>query len=227
MLIKNNIEENTKKRLSDSVMDQLIHMISTMNPGDRIPSETALAEQFSVGRSTIRECLKVLSYRKIIVRLNEGSFVAKNAPDFLVDSLELILDLKTGNINELVELREYLESIVVRLAARRATEEDILQLERNNWHFSEPGIDALERQKRDLEFHNQLSKCANNTILAELLNSVRMTIIKSLEKDPAPAIMVDKGNTYHKKIIEAIKKHEENEAMQMMEAYLMEADYTS
>ena len=53
--------------LSDAVVEKLETMISTMKPGERLPTEKELAEAFSVGRSTIRESMKVLSDRKSVV----------------------------------------------------------------------------------------------------------------------------------------------------------------
>ena len=46
--------------LSDTIIEKLEEMIAGMKPGDRLPTEMELSEMFSVGRSTIRESMKVL-----------------------------------------------------------------------------------------------------------------------------------------------------------------------
>lgn len=53
--------------LTDTVMEKLEEMITSMKPGERLPTENELAEQFSVGRSTIRESMKVLAARRMVV----------------------------------------------------------------------------------------------------------------------------------------------------------------
>ena len=100
---------SSKGCLTDTVIQKLENMIAGMKPGDRLPTESALAEQFAVGRSTIRESLKVLSYGKRIVRTNEGTFVAESTSDHLVDPLNFIVNMDVGNVLELIELREMLE----------------------------------------------------------------------------------------------------------------------
>ena len=55
---------STRVSLSDAIVEKLEEMIATMKPGDRLPTEMELADQFSVGRSTIRESMKVLTAKK-------------------------------------------------------------------------------------------------------------------------------------------------------------------
>ena len=80
-----------KIRLSDTVMKELEAIILNMKPGDKLPTEMELAERFSVGRSTIRECMKVFSARKMIVRRNEGTFVSSQVKECLVDPLNILV----------------------------------------------------------------------------------------------------------------------------------------
>ena len=95
-----------KIRLSDTVMKELEAIILNMKPGDKLPTEMELAERFSVGRSTIRECMKVFSARKMIVRRNEGTFVSSQVKECLVDPLNILVSMDIGNLTELIELAE-------------------------------------------------------------------------------------------------------------------------
>ena len=68
--------KNKKETLSDTVSRKLEDMITTqMKAGNRLPTEMVLAEMYSVGRSTIRESLKALSSKGLIVRKKDGTFV--------------------------------------------------------------------------------------------------------------------------------------------------------
>ncbi|MBQ9931451.1 MAG: FadR family transcriptional regulator [Firmicutes bacterium] len=218
---------SSKGCLTDTVIQKLENMIADMNPGDRLPTESTLAEQFAVGRSTIRESLKVLSYNKRIVRTNEGTFVAESSADHLVDPLNFIVNMDVGNVLELIELREMLELLVVRMAVRRASEEDITALEKCDWMFREPGLDRDERRQRDFAFHNQLAKCGGNAIVGQLLNAVRQVIAKQMEEDPLPEPVNAAGGVLHEKIISAIRERDESEAVRAMEEYLLVVDYNA
>lgn len=95
----------SRVNLSDTVVEKLEAMISTMKPGERLPTEKELSERFSVGRSTIRESMKVLSARRMVVRRNEGTFVGDAVKGCLVDPLKLIINMQPdSDINALIEL---------------------------------------------------------------------------------------------------------------------------
>lgn len=214
-----------RTNLTDALMADLEKLILNMEPGEKLPTENELTERYGVGRSTIREVLKVLSYKKLIVRRNEGTFVAEKISDCLVDPLNLIINMSISNVEELIELRELLEVMILKLAVRRATDEDIANLERSNWLITEPGLTPVQQQERDFDFHNELAKCAKNSMIAELLKSARQVIIQNIEDTPPfPTALEDEGLELHRQIICAIKNRDEDAAIRLMEEYLLAMD---
>ena len=199
-----------KIRLSDTVMKELEAIILNMKPGDKLPTEMELAERFSVGRSTIRECMKVFSARKMIVRRNEGTFVSSQVKECLVDPLNILVSMDIGNLTELIELREILETEAVKLAVQRATDE---------------GISPDEMQSRDFEFHNALAMASGNSILTELIKAIRKVIAGKLEDSTEALPISGEGSLLHKKIIRAVKERNLEEALEAMEEYLIITDY--
>lgn len=135
----------TRVSLSDTIIEKLEEMIMTMRPGDRLPTEMELSEMFSVGRSTIRESMKVLTAKKMVVRRNEGTFVADAVNGCLVDPLSMIINMTNCNINSLLEVREILEISAIEMAAQRATQSDVSELERANWLMLEPGLSPEQK----------------------------------------------------------------------------------
>lgn len=216
-----------KKSLSDAIIPKLESMIKEMNAGERLPTETMLAKQFSVGRSTIRESLKILAYKKLIVRRNEGTFVAEGNPSPLNEHLGMALNLDVANLTELIELREILEIAIIRLAVNRATSEDILEIERLNWLLSEPGAPSEQMQQRDMEFHDTIARTTGNETLAALLHVVRQLVTSSVERPVLPQEVVDESVEMHERLIRTLKDHDEEGAVQVMEEYLMSMDYES
>ena len=206
--------------LSDAVVEKLETMISTMKPGKRLPTEKELAEAFSVGRSTIRESMKVLSARRMVVRRNEGTFVGDAVKGCLVDPLNLIISMQAGgDVNSLIELREILELSTIRLACQRATPDDIVELERARWMMDEPGLSTEERQKRDINFHNTIAKVAGNPVIEELLGSLRLVIAKNVETRNDEVILVNGTRNFHKEMVDAIGEQNPQRAYQIMTEY--------
>lgn len=211
---------NGKVRLSDTVVEKLEKMIATMSPGERLPTEMELSELFSVGRSTIREGMKVLTAKKMVVRRNEGTFVTDAVNGCLVDPLNMIINMTDCDINSLIEVREILEVSAVEMAAQRATEEDITELERANWMMNEPGLSDRERQKRDIEFHNCIAKISGNLVLAELLGALRTVIVQNVETRDGDVLYICEGRSnYHDEMILAIAEQDASKARRIMEEY--------
>ena len=206
--------------LSDDIFMKLEKMIiDQLKPGDKIPTEMELAEYFGVGRSTIRESMKLLSARGLIVRRNEGTFVSESVNECLIGPLNLLINMEIGNVQNLIELRELLELGTIRIAARRATDTILEEMERLNWQMQEPGASALALQERDIEFHNTIAKATGNVVLMELLNAMRQVIVKNLENPEAALPFVKDSFAFHQQLIDAMRDHDEEKAYHTMEQY--------
>lgn len=206
--------------LSDAVVEKLEAMIATMQPGERLPTEKELSEQFSVGRSTIRESMKVLSAKRMVVRRNEGTFVGNAVKGCLIDPLNLIISMQAGgDVNSLIELREILELSTIRMACQRATPDDIIQLERALWMYGEPGLSREERQKRDISFHNTIAKVAGNPVIEELLGSLRLVIAQNVESPDDQIGLITGTRDFHREMVNAIAEQNADQATEIMTAY--------
>jgi DNA-binding FadR family transcriptional regulator len=119
------------------VADQLRSLIVSgrLGPGDRLPSEAELSEMFGVSRSTVREALRALSSRDLVVTTRGstgGTFVAHVQPSAVADYLETSIGLMSGHhlsVTEILEARELLEVPAAGLAAERCTEDRARELQ--------------------------------------------------------------------------------------------------
>lgn len=211
---------NGRVSLSDTVVEKLEKMIATMSPGERLPTEMELSELFSVGRSTIRESMKVLTARKMVVRRNEGTFVTDAVNGCLIDPLNMIINMTDCDINSLIEVREILELSAIEIAAQRATEADITELERANWLMNEPGLSKEERQQRDIDFHSSIAKITGNVVIAELLSALRAVIAQNVETKNGSVLHVYPGGSeHHQEMIAAIAAQDPAKARARMAEY--------
>ena len=97
-----------------------------MQPNDKLPTVEELANNFSVGRSTIREALKVLSAQNIIVvKQGAGTFISENQG---ISRDPLGLEYISGDINIIFDMVTYVlifEPEMAAMAAQFATRKDI------------------------------------------------------------------------------------------------------
>lgn len=150
-----------KKNLVEGVLKELEWMIvEQMNPGDKLPSEMELAERFNVGRSTIRESMTALTAKKLVVKRKEGTFVSEHVNECLIDPLNIMIHMEVGEIKDLMQIREILELGTIRLAAEKADEETILNMERLDWQMNEPALRRRLCRNEILNFIQRLRKQA-------------------------------------------------------------------
>src|SRR3989442_9857964 len=116
-------------RLSDKVADLLLEtiVVRRLAPGERLPSERELGEQFGVSRTVIREAVRALAAKGVIdVRTGSGLRVAAVDSSNVSESMSLFLrGSSTLDYPRVHEVRAMLEVEVAGLAADRATDEDI------------------------------------------------------------------------------------------------------
>lgn len=175
-----------KQIKSESVVQQIIDAFTEeitngeLRPGDKIPTETELAEKFGVGRNSVREAVKILVYMGVLeIRRAEGTYVCEGFQECMIDPMVfgIILDNSKDGKN-LMELREIMEAGVIQLAMRNADEQEFKELARKlNLLKAEIdlGSDNIEYIfEADNDFHTQISQMGHNPLLTKLENIVRV-----------------------------------------------------
>ena len=169
-----------------------------LRPGDRLPAERLLAEQFGVSRNTLREALRALENAGLL-RLQKGAsggaFVRESTGDAIITGLRDMFHLGAIAPEHLTEARVLIESIAVRVACERATAEDIEALNAN--------IAAAERARRDkinfydqaaihLDFHRILARATKNPVMLivmEALLDVMQHFIRAIGQQRNPWVL--------------------------------------
>lgn len=162
-------------RVSDQIASQIRRLIleSKIKPGDRLAKETELAAKFGVSRASVREALSVLESEGIVERRkNGGTFFRKYSLNKVLDSFEFPRKLDHEVFEDLVEVREKLELQIVELAAKRATELDILRLERTLELMQEDIETGGNGIEADILFHQCLAVATQNQVLAGVAQSI-------------------------------------------------------
>lgn len=146
----------------------------SIEPGTRLPPERQLASTLGVGRSAVREALAALEILGIVdVRPGSGTYLRGNASELLPQTLSWGLMLGEPRTVELIEVRGALEIYAARLAASRISDEALARL---GTHVADmrASIDDLKAfVEADLQFHLELAQAIDNTVLLDLLQSIR------------------------------------------------------
>jgi GntR family transcriptional repressor for pyruvate dehydrogenase complex len=221
------------KTASSSVADQIKEMIlqGHLQPGDRLPSERDFAETFGVSRATIREALRSLSAIGMIsIRQGDGSFVEQFKIEGLLEPLATLfqLDGAEDELESFSEVREILEVEMVALAAERASETDIENINR--------ALEAMVEEVRsggigdvaDADFHLAIAKSCKNPLLVKLMEVVA-NLMKCTYQASRKQLFLDQKslaeiyNTHHD-VLKAIETRNPKEAKKRMRNHLRQVN---
>lgn len=163
-------------RTADEVVQQIETLIleGVLRAGDRLPGERELARQFDVSRPILRDALKAVEARGLIVtRHGGGTHVADVVGQvFAKPVAELIVSHAKAKVDYL-EYRREMEGMAAEYAARRVTEDDRALLARimARMEDAHSRADFAEEAEIDIEFHNAIGECAHNIVLLHTLRS--------------------------------------------------------
>jgi len=212
----NNIERIKRKNISDEVYEQLLKNISEQVwlPGSQLPSENDLAAMFGVSRVSVRTAIQKLTALGLLEAKNgEGTFVKRlNATMYLTPLLPMFV-LKCQDIIEVLELRMGIEIISCRLAAERATPEDIEMLEKifEQWKQSNQAKDVYKFASDDLDFHICIAKISRNSMIEHVLTTLKQPILIHLT-EMIKRIGFELNVDMHYNIVQAIKEKDSEAA---------------
>lgn len=211
--------------LTEEIIKRLVNLIldEGLKPGDKLPSERELIARFSVGRSSLREAVKILSAIGVVeVSVGEGMFVGRGDLSLITQPLTLGLLMGDRSRNELIEARRVMEVELAGLAAERATEDEI-QAIGNRLEAMRTSQDKPERYSRaDLEFHLAIAGAAHNYLLYNLLHTLRHILGALITKAVVDldANHMPQSFRVHVPIYEAIRARDPKTARRAMAAHL-------
>ncbi|MCB1474506.1 MAG: FadR family transcriptional regulator [Rhodobiaceae bacterium] len=167
------------RRAFEEICDQIRGEIQAGNlvPGDRLPSERDLAEQFQVSRSTVREAFRTLEISGVVT-LHKGSkggaVLQRGDNQPITQTMHDLLMLGSISLQDFTEARVCIQKEIIELACERATDEDYDAIEQNIARTSEISLaDRLEeRTELTIEFYSLLARASKNSAMAILMSAI-------------------------------------------------------
>ena len=169
-----------QRRLSDDIVERIETMIleGNLRPGERLPAERALAEEFGVSRPSLREAIQKLVARGLLTsRHGGGTFVSDALGSAFRDPMIELLGRNPEAQRDLMEFRHTLEGSCAYYAALRATEPDRERLkiafERVQDSYLRQGrISRTEEGHNDALFHLAIAEASHNAVLLHTIRSL-------------------------------------------------------
>lgn len=215
------------KKVTDVVYKQLVSLIATgrLKPGERLPSERAMASEMGVSRQSIREAIHRARAEGLLeVRQGGGTFVISSVKANFMPPLSILLEGQAENIFEFLEIRRLLEAWCAEKAAVQATRQDLKKMKELLARMSEvkPPEDAWE--KADLEFHSAIAAATHNVIAMHLMKGLEESFHAYFRMKQFTTSSEAKEDllNQHKEIFDAIREGDGQKAKEKM---LLHLDY--
>lgn len=214
------------KRLSDSVADDILTMISIekrFGPGEKLPNENELSEELHISRTTLREAIRILATNGILeIRRGKGTYVKSDVSIKSNGELEALSAIK-ANMKDLYEIRLIFEPEAAYYATMRASEEEIKRILTLGKRIEEEIANNENRTEEERAFHKAIAKATHNEFINKLMpviyQAIDKGVILSKEKERAVAATLHD----HKMIMDFMEAGNAEGARNAMRIHILHA----
>jgi len=207
--------------ITSKVANYLRNLILTnkLKSGFFFPREDIFCVELGIGRSTLREAYKVLEIEGLITRTKRGTYINDESEFFSFNPLTAV---KLSDINDLIEFRAMVEAELAGLAAERATDEQIENLQQLLASMHSHRHDLAMLTFYDMQFHLEIANASHNNLLITTMHSVMKVFTKAIYD----AFHVDteaniqQALQYHENILFSIQQGDKAMARNVMRSHV-------
>lgn len=214
-----NLQGNASDLLADKIRT---HIISGEIPAGYIfPNETIFCEQLGVSRSTLREAYKALESTGFIRRVKRFGTIVNDFSD-ISKAAPLGTSLIMSDIDELLEFRVMIEAELARLAALRASEENINSMKEALENMKKSGSDLADLTQHDTRFHMEIAKASGNRLLMSTMENAKDVFQTGIYRafQRKTKTNVENALYFHEQILDAIIHKDSDGAYTMMRRHI-------
>lgn len=185
--------EVQQNKVSLDIISQIREAIlsGTLNPGDRLPPEKELVNNFGVSKHTLREAiraLEVLGFLEIRKGAGGGPVVLEVDMKTARESIANFLYFQNVSVQDLSEVRKVIEPHLARLAAERLSPEDLEDLESTHRACLETLASGANTYAQEIAFHRILARASGNPVfmlIQDFVNSLLADSKRHLRPGPS------------------------------------------
>ncbi|HQV29047.1 MAG TPA: FadR/GntR family transcriptional regulator [Thermoflexales bacterium] len=215
-----------RETLSEQAAEQLSAWMDArgMRPGDVLPSQAELADQFGVSRTVVREAMRALAGRGVLDVVNgKGAVLKPLNSESLAAYFTRSLRFEEVALVEMMEVRCGLEMRAASLAAERRSEADVTRMRAI---VSDMGLYLRQVDKHaelDLQLHLAIAGASRNRMLLHMIESIRESVLLAMETGMVKRASDDdrrRMQAEHETIVAAIQHHHPEAARQRMAEHI-------
>ncbi|PSL00379.1 GntR family transcriptional repressor for pyruvate dehydrogenase complex [Haloactinopolyspora alba] len=221
----------SRTTLADQVAKELITRIERdgLRPGDEIPPESELAQEFGVNRLVVREAVRTLVAREILIS-SQGrpSRVSVPSARVFAEMLDFRVAQQSLDLDDLLETRRLIECELARLAAERVNR-GVVSIDSASEILDQMAESAGDRERfveLDVRFHALIAEASGATFLQLILSSLESVLLRARRSTYATRERRNEGHdaavTAHGHILRAVRAGQPAEAAAAMEEHLRE-----
>lgn len=189
-------------------------------PGDLLPSEAELTEQFGISRNVVREAIRLLQskgFLEIRRGKNGGAYISEFKPTTITENLSDLIRVGYVTIEHLTHARTYLEPEIMRLAAQNAKPQDLLEIEKLLDEYDRT-TDNDKRRRLNCDFHRRIGEACGNPLFSILMNSI-MDFTERFIETINPTLDIVHRQEEHREIFTALKNRQPEKASSLAQKH--------
>ena len=231
------IQPTPERRLKrpDDIAERIkdLMVAQSLKPGDRLPGERNLMEQFQASKSTVREALKALDTQGLIRSRSGpggGVFVAELSGGRAMELLGNYFFFRQPSIGDIYTVRVELEPELAASVVERLSEDDFRRLQNTMRLYEKPPADRGEEYRQrlaELDFHSELAELSPNPILGFVCGFMQnllrnLTICKQIYGTPNPELR-EAALHYQVRLLRALRANDADAARSIMREHMLAA----
>jgi GntR family transcriptional repressor for pyruvate dehydrogenase complex len=219
----------TDQKIFQQISEQIRELILSgiLKPGNKLPSEKELSNQFNTGRTVVREALRTLEQSGLIcVKRGSlgGAFIKDPGTSVLTRSISDLINIGNVTLRELIDARLGIEKVILGFAITRMNDEALDLLKKNIDDSEQKFLKGERATEEHINFHILLAKSTRNRLFEMMIESI-MNVTKSFLLSLKPDINYIKNVlTYHRDIYSALQEKNLLMAEQSMEKHILDID---
>ena len=212
-----------RQTLSQAVSAAVLQRIRSGEfvPGDRLPTEQMLMDEYGVGRNSVREAVQALVTLGLVeVRPGRGATVIGIESENALDAETLSALLKEEAVDDLCAFRRLLEAETSSCAARNATDGEIDAIARCQVVFEHAHASGAPVSAADDAFHAAIARASQNSVYATMLDAVSVLISNARRLTENVPWAVPRAIEEHDRVLEAIRARDHEAAGEAMRRHI-------
>jgi len=183
-----------------------------LHPGDQLPPERALAEQFQVSRASVREALRSLELLGVVeTRAGGGTFVRRTVPEDLARPLSNLI-ARGHSLTDVIEVRGLIEPAIAASAAKRIHPDELTELRAILKQQADKVAAGEPYAEEDTRFHEAIGQAARNELLTTMLGVIWDVLRSSREQWLQTNQRAHSSIDAHQRILAALEAHDPDTA---------------